>query len=70
MAKLKITLSVEQTLLEIAKKQNMNISEFLEKKLAEQFGFRKEVRWVSDSRDIVTGIEREVVVPSEVALQA
>lgn len=45
--KTKLTLSVENMLVELAKDKNMNISEFVEKALALHFRLRKEVKWVS-----------------------
>ncbi len=45
--KVKLTLSIEKELVDLAKQSNMNISEFVEQQLAVNFKIRKEVRWVS-----------------------
>ena len=47
MAKKKLTLSVEDHLINTAKEKDLNISSFLEENLAEKFNLRKEIVWVS-----------------------
>jgi post-segregation antitoxin (ccd killing protein) len=58
--KSKLTLSVETLLINMAKDSNINISEFVEKALANHFRIHKEVRWVSEE----PGVQPIIVVDS------
>ena len=46
MAKNKLTLSIDEHLVDLAKKDGLNISGYLEEQLAKKYGVKKEVVWV------------------------
>lgn len=47
MAKSKLTLSIDEHLVNVAKKDGLNISGYLEECLAKKYNIKKEVVWVS-----------------------